>query len=89
VEIHRKMNYSNINLDYDEVDDDLPSFEELFSIVPPSKTLTKASKTERTLQHLKQPALGAVRIQADQKKSAAGDNPGKRTGCPLYKEVVR
>jgi hypothetical protein len=71
-----------------ESDDDLPSLGELCRTAPRPKIPTKAPKTEPTLQHLNQPALGAAGMQVDRTKSGLGDSPGKRTGY-LYEEAIR
>jgi hypothetical protein len=81
------------NNDDESDDDDLPSLEEVFRTAPRLKVSTEASKTEHTLQHLKQPALERSGIQVDRTKSGLGERQrnsrGRRAGCPSYEEAVR
>jgi hypothetical protein len=69
-------------------DDDLPSLEEVFRTALRPKVSTEASKAERALHYLKQPALDRAGIQFEGPKSGLserqGDSPGRRSGWPSY-----
>ncbi|KAG9228688.1 hypothetical protein BJ875DRAFT_229008 [Amylocarpus encephaloides] len=67
-------------------DDDLPSLEELLRIPPRPTILDKTSRTEPVSQHLDQPVLNGVAIQADRTKSGIGERQGNSSDQPMVRD---